>query len=73
MNTRPIGSLRGTIAGAWNLDFTTRRIANIKRAMRQRLRCDPQGKGNKAWKRVSDIDRAFRATGGFYVSDFITQ
>ena len=58
MNTpRPIGALNGTIAGAWNLDFTTKRKANIKRLIRQRLRCHPKGKGNKAWKRVDLASR----------------
>ena len=70
--TRPIGSLRGTIAGLWNMDFTSNRKRNIKRAIRNRLRCEPQGKGNKAWKRVAVNERSFRARGGFYVSDFIT-
>lgn len=71
MTIRPIGSLRGTIAGAWNLDFTSNRGRNIKHTIRERLRCNPQGKGNKAWKRVAANERAFRRNHGFYVSDFI--
>jgi hypothetical protein len=68
---RPIGALRGTIAGVWNLDFTSRRRANIRRDIHQNLRCSPQGKGNKAWKRVAANEHAWRKAGGFYVSDFI--
>jgi hypothetical protein len=45
------------LTALWNLDFTTRRRANIRRAIRNRLRCDPAGKGNKAWTRVERQDR----------------
>lgn len=54
---RPIGSLRGTIAGAWNLDFSKTRPANIRHLIRQRMTCRPKGKGNKAWSRVEAMYR----------------
>lgn len=57
---RPIGSLKGTIAGQWNRDFSkpqTRRD-NVRWTMRQNMRCNPKGKGNKAWKRVDAMNHA---------------
>jgi len=37
----------------WNLDFSPRakRRANLRREIRRRLRCEPKGKGNRAWRR----------------------
>ena len=50
MNTYPLRK-------AWNLDFTKRRRDNIRRFMRQQLRCTPKGRGNRAWKRAQAIWR----------------
>lgn len=43
----------------WNLDFSKRpnRRANIRREMKTRLRCEPKGNGNQAWKRADMLDR----------------
>lgn len=56
---RPIGCLSGTIAGQWNRDFSKpqARRDNIRWSMRQNMRCNPKGKGNKAWKRVDAMYR----------------
>jgi hypothetical protein len=55
----------------WNLDFTKQRRQNIRHTMRQNLRSSLKGKGNKAWKRADREERAWRASGGFYVTDYI--
>lgn len=48
-----------TLFARWNLDFSPRltRHSNIRRAMRQNLRAEPKGRGNRAWKRADALDR----------------
>lgn len=59
------------LKAAWNLDFSRERYGNVRRMIHLRLRCSPKGKGNKAWKRADRLEREWRASGGFYVTDFI--
>lgn len=55
---RNIGSLTGTIAGAWNLDFSDRRTRhdNLRRLIHWRISCRPKGKGNRSWKRADALE-----------------
>ena len=46
----------------WNIEIyckvpLARRVDNVRREMRRRLRSEPKGKGNRAWKRVAALDR----------------
>lgn len=47
-----------TLIAFWNLDFTKRRRENVQRRIRNQYRCEPIGKGNKAWKRLEREQRA---------------
>jgi hypothetical protein len=44
---------------------------DVRRTLRRGSESSPTGKGNKAWKRADQVEKAWRASGGFAVSDFI--
>jgi hypothetical protein len=67
-------ALANPLMAEWNLSFRRDRLvrrADIRRTMRQNLRCEPKGGGNKAWKRAGRQERQWRAFGGFYLSDLV--
>lgn len=57
----------------WNLDFSpaVERRMNIRARMRHNLLSRPKGRGNRWARRALTLERAFRASGGFYLRDLI--
>lgn len=46
-----------SLQSVWNFSFGTRetRLNQIRWVIRNRLRCDPAGRGNKAWRRMHPL------------------